>query len=56
MKEYEGPVDGFAWELANPLEVEPVPVKGIVAPWPWVQRGGSDLTLASNWHGEHLGI
>ena len=52
--EWTGPVTGFAWELADPREVEPVPVKGIVAPWPWAQRSGPDLTLCPGWHDTHV--
>jgi hypothetical protein len=46
-EDYEGPVDGFAWILENPREVEPAPVKGIVAPWPWK---GPELVLSPGWH------
>jgi len=42
--------DGYAWVLENPREIEPIPVKGIVAPWPWK---GPELTLAPGWH-EHI--
>ena len=42
---------GFAWELANPREVVPVPVKGIVAPWPW---RGPELTLCPGWHDRNV--
>jgi len=42
-----GPPEGYAWLLENPREVEPVPVKGIVAPWPWK---GPELVLAPGWH------
>ena len=34
-EDYEDEMYGFAWELANPREVVPVPVKGIVAPRPF---------------------
>lgn len=53
-RDWTGPVTGFAWVLTDPHEVEPVPVKGIVAPWPWTQRGGLDLTLCPGWHAEHV--
>lgn len=53
-EDWTGPVTGFAWELADPQEVEPVPVKGIVAPWPWTQRGGPDLTLCPGWHARNV--
>lgn len=53
-EDWTGPVKGFAWRLVDPHEVEPVPVKGIVAPWPWAQRGGPDLTLCPGWHAEHI--
>jgi len=46
-------VDGYAWILENPREVEPVPVKGIVAPWPWK---GPELILAPGWHDERYGM
>ena len=46
-EDYEDEMYGFAWELANPREVVPVPVKGIVAPWPW---RGPELTLCPGWH------
>ena len=42
-----GPPTGWAWILENPREVEPVPVKGIVAPWPWK---GPELVLAPGYH------
>ena len=42
-----GPPTGYAWILENPREAEPVPVKGIVAPWPWK---GPELVLAPGWH------
>ncbi|MFR5647013.1 MAG: hypothetical protein ACLUDQ_11485 [Bilophila wadsworthia] len=42
---------GFAWELANPREVVPVPVKGIVAPWSW---RGPELTLYPGWHDRNV--
>jgi hypothetical protein len=45
-------VDGYAWELAMPREVDPVPVKGIVAPWPWK---GPELVPASGWHDARYG-
>jgi len=38
---------GYAWVLANPREIEPIPVKGIVAPWPWK---GPEPTLNPGWH------
>ena len=46
-EDYKGPVDGYAWVIENPREVEPVPVKGIVAPWPWQ---GPELVFAAGWH------
>ena len=42
---------GFAWELVSPREVVPVPVKGIVAPWPW---RGPELTLCPGWHDRNV--
>lgn len=30
-----GPPEGFAWVLENPREIELIPGKWIVAPWPW---------------------
>lgn len=42
-----GPPTGFAWILENPRQVEPVPVKGIVAPWPWK---GPELIEAPGYH------
>jgi len=46
-------IAGYAWVLENPREVEQVPVKGIVAPWPWK---GPELMLAPGWHKHKLGI
>ncbi len=41
-------LDGqYAWILANPREIEPIPVKGIVAPWPWK---GPEPVLAPGRH------
>jgi len=41
-------LDGsFAWVLANPREIEPIPGKWIVAPWPWK---GQEPVLAPGWH------
>jgi len=45
-----GPGDdlaGFAWMLENAREVEPVPVRGMVAPWFWT---GPELVFAPGWH------
>ena len=50
-EDYEDEMYGFAWELANPREVVPVPVKGIVAPWPW---RGPELTLCPGWHDRNV--
>ena len=35
----------------SPREVVPVPVKGIVAPWPW---RGPELTLCPGWHDRNV--
>ena len=48
-EDYEDEMYGFAWELAKPREV--VPVKGIVAPWPW---RGPELTLCPGWHDRNV--
>lgn len=53
-EDWTGPVTGYAWELEDPQEVEPVPVTGIVAPWPWAKRGGHDLTLRTGWHDKNV--
>lgn len=50
-QDHWGPVDGFAWVLENPREVKPIPVKGIVAPWPWK---GPELKLMPGWHEKHV--
>ena len=42
-----GPPTGYAWILENPREVQPEPVKGIVAPWPWK---GPELIEAPGYH------
>jgi hypothetical protein len=38
---------GYAWILENPREIEPLDVKGIVAPWPWK---GPEPVLCPGWH------
>jgi hypothetical protein len=48
------PYDGYAWILDNPQECVPVPIKGIVAPWPYAQRGGPDVEFYHMWHEEHI--
>jgi hypothetical protein len=48
-----GPPEGWAWILANPREVAPTPVKGIVAPWPWK---GPELIECPGWHEQHIGF
>ena len=50
-EDYEEEVCGFAWELANPREVVPVPGKGIVAPWPW---RGPELALCPGWQDRNM--
>ena len=50
-EDYEDEMYGFAWELVSPREVVPVPVKGIVAPWPW---RGPELTLCPGWHDRNI--
>ena len=50
-EDYGDEMYGFAWELANPREVVPVPVKGIVAPWPW---RGPELALCPGWHDRNV--
>ena len=50
-EDYEDEMYGFAWELVSPREVVPVPVKGIVAPWPW---RGPELTLCPGWHDRNV--
>lgn len=47
-----GPPQGYAWILENPREMQPVPVKGIVAPWPWK---GPELVEAPGYH-ESIGF
>lgn len=50
-EDYDDEMYGFAWELVSPREVVPVPVKGIVAPWPW---RGPELTLCPGWHDRNV--
>ena len=46
-------LDGsYAWILSNPREIEPIPGKWIVAPWPWK---GAEPVLAPGWH-ERIGF
>lgn len=45
--DYQGEVYGYAWILENAREIEPVPVKGRLAPWIWT---GPDLIQAPGWH------
>jgi hypothetical protein len=42
--------DGYAWVLENPREINPIDVKGIVAPWPWK---GREPILCPEWHKNH---
>ena len=49
-EDWRGAVTGYAWVLEHHQEVIPVPVKGIVAPWPWAKRQGIDLEFCPDWH------
>lgn len=50
-EDWTGAVTGYAWVLDNPREVVPVPVRGIVAPWPW---RGPELELCPGWHDRNV--
>jgi hypothetical protein len=45
--DFDGEVDGYAWLLENPREIEPIAVKGQLRPWPWQ---GPEPVLAPGWH------
>jgi hypothetical protein len=45
--DFDGDVDGYAFMLENPREVEPVEVKGQLRPWLWQ---GPELVFAPGWH------
>ena len=47
---YRGLVSGYAWVLENPREIEPVSVKGMVAPFIW---RGPELVECPGWHKRH---
>ena len=45
--DFDGEIDGYAWMLENPREIEPIAVKGQLRPWLWK---GPELVLAPGWH------